>query len=121
MSDEPRILCLTTYEKGQVFLRQCAEMGCRVVLLTVDSLREAEWPREVLEDFVTMPTGMTVQQVTNTVTYLARSRRFDAVVALDEFDMETAAHLREHMQLPGMGRTLTSHFRDKLVMRNEAQ
>ena len=68
-----------------------------------------------------MPEGLTLEQVTNTVTYLARTRRFDRIVALDEFDMETVAALREHMQIPGMGRTLTSHFRDKLVMRYEAQ
>ena len=55
------------------------------------------------------------------MTYLARTKRFDRIVALDEFDMETVAALREHMQIPGMGRTLTSHFRDKLVMRFEAQ
>jgi biotin carboxylase len=52
---------------------------------------------------------------------MARSKWFDRLVALDEFDMETVAHLREHMRIPGMGRTLTSHFRDKLVMRFEAQ
>jgi biotin carboxylase len=121
MSTAARILCITTYHKGQAFLQQCVEMGCRVVLLTVESLRDAEWPREILEEFITMPGGLTLEQITNTVTYLARSKQFDLVVALDEFDMETAAHLREHMQLPGMGRTLTAHFRDKLVMRNEAQ
>jgi biotin carboxylase len=31
------------------------------------------------------------------------------------------AALREHMRIEGMGRTLTSHFRDKLAMRFEAQ
>lgn len=121
MSVHPRILCLTTYHKGQAFMQQCAAMGCRVVLLTVESLRQAEWPHEQLEEFLTMPAGLTLEQITNTVTYLARSKRFDLVVALDEFDMETAAHLREHMQLPGMGRTLTAHFRDKLVMRHQAR
>jgi biotin carboxylase len=68
-----------------------------------------------------MPEGLNLEQVTNAVTYLARSKRFDRLVALDEFDMETVAHLREHMRIPGMGRTLTAHFRDKLVMREQAQ
>ncbi len=119
-SEQPRVLCLSSYEKGQAFMRECAALGCRVVLLTVEKLRGADWPREILEDFVTMPEGLTLEQVTNTVTYLARSKRFDRIVALDEFDMETVAHLREHMRIPGMGRTLTSHFRDKLAMRQEA-
>jgi biotin carboxylase len=120
-SEQPRIFCISTYEKGQAFLLECASLGCRVVLLTVDKLRNADWPRASLEDLHTMPEGLTLEQVTNTVTYLARSRRFDRVVALDEFDMETVAHLREHMRIPGMSRTLTAHFRDKLVMREQAQ
>jgi len=121
MSEAPRILCLTSYEKGQPLMRQCAEMGCRVVLLTVDKLHDADWPRDILEEVITMPDGMTIEQITNTVTYLARSRRFDRIIALDEFDMEAAAHLREHMRIPGMGRTATAHFRDKLAMRYAAR
>lgn len=114
------ILCLTTYEKGQAFLRQCAEMGCRVLLLTLEKHRQGDWPHDVLDEVVYMPEGLTLEQVTNTVTYLARSRKFERLVALDEFDMETIASLREHMRVPGMGRTTTTHFRDKLAMRFEA-
>ena len=120
-SEQPRIFCISTYEKGQAFLQECAALGCRVVLLTVDKLRNADWPKSILEDFHTMPAELTLEQVTNTVTYLARSKRFDRIVALDEFDMETVAHLREHLRIPGMSRTLTAHFRDKLVMREQAQ
>ncbi len=115
------ILCLTTYEKGQSFMRQCAAMGCRVVLLTLDKHRDADWPRDILDEVVFMPEGLTLEQITNTVTYLARDRKFSRLVALDEFDMEIIAHLREHMRIPGMGRTTTTHFRDKLAMRFEAQ
>lgn len=121
MSDAPRLLCLTSYEKGQPLMRQCAEMGCRVVLLTVEKLRDADWPRDILEELITMPDAMTLEQITNTVTWLARSRRFDRIIALDEFDMEAAAHLREHMRIPGMGRTAIAHFRDKLAMRYAAR
>jgi biotin carboxylase len=35
--------------------------------------------------------------------------------------MEAAAHLREHMRIPGMGRTAIAHFRDKLAMRYAAR
>ena len=102
-------------------MRECAALGCRVLLLTLEKHRNGDWPREILDEFVTMPEGLTLEQVTNTVTYLARTRCFDRLVALDEFDMETAAALREHMRIPGIGRTLTSHFRDKLAMREEAR
>ena len=121
MSEPSRILCISSYEKGQAFLEECAALGCRVVLLTMEKLRNADWPKAILEDFLTMPEGLTLEQVTNTVTYVARGKRFDRIVALDEFDMETVAALREHMRIPGMGRTLTSHYRDKLAMREEAQ
>ena len=46
--------------------------------------------------------------------------KIDRIVALDEFDMETAATLREHMRIPGMGLTTTRYFRDKLAMRMQA-
>ena len=35
--------------------------------------------------------------------------------------MHTAAHLREHMRIPGMGLTTTAYFRDKLAMRHQAK
>ncbi|HEX4005195.1 MAG TPA: ATP-grasp domain-containing protein [Acidobacteriaceae bacterium] len=102
-------------------MRECAALGCHVVLLTVDKLHDADWPRDILEEVIIMPDGLTVEQITNTVTYLARTRKFDRIVALDEFDMEAAAHLREHMRVPGMGRTAMAHFRDKLAMRYAAR
>lgn len=114
------ILCLSTYEKGQALLKELARLGCRVVLLTVNGLRDADWPRDILDELHTMPSGMTQQQIANTVTYLARSRKFARIIALDEFDMETAAALREHMRLSGMGLTTTQYFRDKLAMRMKA-
>jgi hypothetical protein len=115
------ILCLTSYEKGQAFMRQAAAMGCRVVLLTVDDHKNGDWPFDILHEFHTMPDGLTREQITNTVTWLARSRKFERIVALDEFDMHTAAHLREHMRTPGMGLTTTAYFRDKLAMRHQAK
>jgi len=102
-------------------MRQCAAMGCRVALLTVEKLKDADWPRDILEDVMTMPGNLSVDEVIRTVAYVARGWKIDRIVALDEFDMETVAALREHMRVPGMGRTTTAHFRDKLAMRFEAQ
>ena len=116
-----RILCISSYEKGQAFMRQCAAMGCQVVLLTIEKLKDADWPRDILEDVQTMPPNLPLEAIIRTVTYMARGWKFDRIVALDEFDMETVAALREHMRIPGMGRTTTAHFRDKLAMRFEAQ
>jgi biotin carboxylase len=38
-------------------------------------------------------------------------------VPLDEFDLEIAATLREHLRVPGLGETGVRFFRDKLAMR----
>jgi biotin carboxylase len=116
-----RFLCIASYEKGHDFLRQCAEMGVRPTLLTLDKLKAADWPREVLEELVTMPAGLNRDQILNTVSWMARGRLFDRIVALDEFDLEKAAQIREHMRIPGMGLTTSAYYRDKLAMRMGAR
>ncbi|WP_158794107.1 ATPase [Granulicella sp. L60] len=118
---KPTILCISTYEKGQPFLQEAARLGVNVVLLTVDKHKYGDWPRESLTTLLTMPENLTPVQVLNTVTYFARETKIDRIVALDEFDLEVAALLREHMRLPGMGESLTRHFRDKLAMRVRAR
>jgi biotin carboxylase len=116
-----RFLCIASYEKGHDFLRQCAEMGVKPTLLTLDKLRDSPWPYDVLEDLVAMPSGMTREQILNTVSWKTRSRRFDRIIALDEFDVQTAAEIREHMRIPGMGITTVANYRDKLAMRTSAR
>ena len=116
-----RFLCIASYEKGHDFLRQCAEMGVKPTLLTLDKLRDAPWPREALEELVTMPAGLSREQILNTVSWMARGRRYDRIVALDEFDLETGAQIREHMRIRGMGTTASAYYRDKLAMRIGAQ
>jgi biotin carboxylase len=118
---KPAILCISTYEKGQPFMQELARLGVNVLLLTVNKLEHANWPRESLTKLFLMPENLTPEQVLNTVSYLARENRIDRIVALDEFDLEVAALLREHMRLPGMGESLTRHFRDKLAMRVRAR
>jgi biotin carboxylase len=114
------ILCLTSYEKGQEFMRECAAAGARTLLLAVESLRDADWPRDVLADVHLLPSFENTAHVINAVSYLARSERIARIVALDEFDMELAAELREHLRVSGKGVTATRATRDKLVMRELA-
>ena len=61
-----RILCISSYEKGQDFMRQCAELGVIPTLLTVEKLRDAPWPREILEDVSYMPYTYTVDELVKT-------------------------------------------------------
>src|SRR6202166_5269858 len=111
------LLCITTYEKGQEFMRECKRQGCRVILLTAEKLRNADWPRESLDDTFYLPEEIPLTEIVQSVTHLARSHKMHRIVALDEYDMETAATLREHLRIPGMGLTTMRYFRDTLAMR----
>lgn len=113
-------LCITTYEKGQEFMRECKRQGCRVILLTAEKLRDADWPRESLDDTFYLPAEIPIADIVQAVTHLTRTQKIDRIVALDEYDMETAATLREHLRVPGMGLTTMRYFRDKLAMRMKA-
>jgi biotin carboxylase len=114
------LLCITAYEKGQDFMRECKRQGCQVLLLTAEKLRDADWPRESLDDTFYLPAELPLADIVQAVTHLARTHKIDRIVALDEFDMETAATLREHLRVPGMGLTTMRYFRDKLAMRMRA-
>jgi biotin carboxylase len=115
-----RFLCIASYEKGQDFMRQCAEMGVKLTLLTVERLRDAAWPREILEDIHLMADGYSEADLVKTVCWMCRGRQFDRVIALDEFDLDAAAKIREQTRIPGMGVTSTAYYRDKLAMRTGA-
>jgi len=115
------IFCVSSYEKGQEFLRTCKAIGCRVLLLTVEKLRQADWPFESIDEVFSMPENLPLQDLLYAVSYTARSQPIDRIVALDEFDMENVSALREHLRIPGMGLTTIRYFRDKLAMRARAQ
>ncbi|MGA3178024.1 MAG: ATP-grasp domain-containing protein [Candidatus Acidiferrum sp.] len=121
-ADRPiTILCVSSYEKGQEFLRTCKSLGCGVLLLTVEKFRHATWPREAIDEMFFMPPELPIRDLIHAVSYAARTRHIDRIVALDEFDMENVAALREHLRLPGMGLTKVRYFRDKLAMRMQAR
>ncbi len=114
------ILCMSSYEKGQEFIREAKRQGWRVLLLTVESLKAAGWPHDHIDELYLMPNLTERRHVINAVSYLARTINLDRIVALDEFDIEMAATLREHLRVPGMGETTSRYFRDKLAMRLRA-
>ena len=115
------MICIATYFKGEAFLRQSKRDGCKVILVTVEKLRDAEWPREAVDEFYYMPDGYNRDDIIKGISYLARTQVIDRIVPLDEFDQETAALLREHLRIPGMGDTTARYFRDKLAMRVKAR
>ena len=115
------VLCIATYRKGDEFLRECRRQGCRVLLLTEEKLRDADWPREAIDEFYYVRRDMPESDIRKGAAFLARTERLDRIVALDDFDVETAAMLREYLHVPGMGETTGRGFRDKLAMRARAR
>lgn len=115
------MLCMAGYKKGDEFLRAAKREGCRVLLLTLEKLADKDWPREAIDEFFFLPEFTNREDVVKGVSYLARTTKIDRIVALDDYDVELAAVVREHLRLPGMGDTTARHFRDKLAMRVKAR
>jgi hypothetical protein len=121
MHDQPvTILCLASYYKGASFLTAAKALGARVLLLTREKNAGERWPRESIDEVLLMPDLRKRPDILYAVSYLMRGNRIDAIVPLDDYDVETAAALREHLRLPGLGETGARYFRDKLAMRTQA-
>ncbi len=123
-SPQLTVLCLASYHKGSAFIRECHRQGCRTLLLTSHSLADAEWPRESIHEIFYMPDVQKQWKLEDAllgVSFMARTETIDRIVALDDFDVETAATLREHLRVAGMGDSTARYFRDKLAMRTKAR
>jgi hypothetical protein len=122
---KPSFLCIASYFKGNDFLRGMKSTGATVYLVTSKKLEHKPWAREALDDIFYVQQGpeneWNMEDVAAGLAWLMRSKKIDRIVALDDFDVEKAAFLREHFRIPGMGQTTSRHFRDKLAMRIEAR
>jgi len=117
MSTRPlNILCLATYFKGADFIRECKEHGCRVVLITKEKMLNEDWPRESLDDLIAVPNDAGPALFIDLMAFLSRKSKPDRIVALEEFDVVTAALMREHLCLAGLSSSKAKVFRDKLSM-----
>jgi glutathione synthase/RimK-type ligase-like ATP-grasp enzyme len=115
------VVCVASYFKGADFLRECGARGARVYLLTRERTAREPWPREVRDDALLLPDDAGAELVVHAAAHLARERKVHALVALEEFDVVTAALAREHLRLPGMDSSRARLFRDKLAMRARAR
>ena len=117
MSTKPlNFLCISTFFKGQDFLKACKAEGNHVYLLTKKDLEHEQWPWESIDEVMYIDEWVD-DHVKNTIAYKFRYVKFDRFVALDDFDVEKVATLREHFRMPGMGESTSRFFRDKLAMR----
>lgn len=115
------VVCLATYFKGADFIRECKAHGCHVVLVTKEKMLREDWPRESLDDLIAVPNDAGPALFIDLLAFLARQKKIDRVVALEEFDVITAALMREHLCIPGLSSSRAKVFRDKLSMAVNSQ
>jgi len=115
------IVCLATYFKGVDFIQECKSRGHQVVLITKEKMLGEDWPRESLDDLIALPNDADTDLFIHLIGMLGRQTRIDRVVALEEFDVLTAAQIRDHFGLPGQPCATARFFRDKGVMGDKAR
>ena len=118
------IVCISRFFKGSAFIESAHAAGNKVYLLTSSKLKEEAWPWECITETFYMDEDererWNMEHVENGLAYKMKNIKFHLFVALDDFDVEKVAHLREHFRIPGMGETTSRYFRDKLAMRVKA-
>jgi len=112
------IVIIASEYKGGEFIEEAHKAGWFVTLVTRQNLLGMAWPWDSINDTKAVKEDAGVLDYVRTTTNVAGSRRVDRVVGLDEFDVLTAAMIREHLNLPGMSRSHALRFRDKLTMRS---
>ena len=115
------IICLATYFKGVDFIRECKAHGCNVVLITKEKMLNEDWPRDSLDDLYAVPNDAGPPLFIDLVAFLSKRMKVDRVIALEEFDVVTAALIREHLCMPGLSASDAKVFRDKLLMAVRSQ
>jgi biotin carboxylase len=124
MSTTKTFLCISNFFKGNAFLTALKKCGNRVFLITTEQLRDKPWAFEYIDEVFYMPgvdLDWDLDLLLKGVGGLMKDHKIDAIVALDDYDVEKAAFLRENLRIPGMGQTTGRYFRDKLAMRMRAK
>ena len=124
MNNPKTFVCISNYFKGVDFLINLKKLGNKVFLVTSEKLRDKSWPVEYIDEIFFMEghdTDWNLEHLLLGVGNLMRNHKIDAIVALDDFDVEKATYLRENLRIDGMGQTTGRYFRDKLAMRMRAK
>ena len=124
MENPKTFICISNYFKGADFLIHLKELGNKVYLITTEKLRDEPWPFKHIDEVFYMTgqdTDWNLEHLLLGVGNLMKSNAVDAIVALDDFDVEKATYLRENLRISGMGQTTGRYFRDKLAMRMRAK
>lgn len=123
--EEKIIVCISCYYKGYDFMDEMKKLGNKIILVTSENLKEKNWPWHAIDEVFYMteerPSVWNMEHLVQGFSHLMKTRKVDAVVALDDYDVEKAALIRETFRIPGMGQTTHRYFRDKLAMRQKAR
>lgn len=118
------IVCISCYHKGYDFIDESKKLGNKVILITSEKLKDKDWPWHAIDEVYYMPeiapSTWNLDHLVQGFSFLMKDHQIDAVVALDDYDVEKAAMIRETYRIPGMGQTTHRYFRDKLAMRQQA-
>lgn len=124
MENKKTFVCISNYFKGADFLIHLKQLGNTVYLITSEKLRDKPWPFEAIDEMFYMEgqdVDWNLEHLLLGVGNLMKNQTIDAIVALDDFDVEKATYLRENLRIDGMGQTTGRYFRDKLAMRMRAK
>lgn len=102
-------------------MRECKAQGCNVILVTKEKMLQEDWPREVLDEVFALPNDAPVELFLDLVAHIAKTRKPDRIVALEEFDVVVAGLAREHLCIGGMSSSTAKTFRDKYSMAVKAR
>ena len=124
MEKAKTFVCISNYFKGGDFIIQLKNLGNKIYLINSENLRHKPWPFDHIDEVFYMPgqdIDWNLEHLLLGVGNLMKSKKIDAIVALDDFDVEKATYLRENLRIDGMGQTTGRYFRDKLAMRMRAK
>lgn len=124
MENSKTFLCISNYFKGADFLINLKKLGNKVYLVTSEKLRDKPWPYQYIDEIFYMEgqdVDWNLEHLLLGVGNFMKSTKIDAIVALDDYDVEKATYLRENLRIDGMGQTTGRYFRDKLAMRMRAK
>ncbi|MDD2674273.1 MAG: ATP-grasp domain-containing protein [Flavobacterium sp.] len=124
MENSKTFLCISNYFKGADFLINLKKSGNKVYLVTSEKLRDKPWPHQYIDEIFYMEgqdVDWNLEHLLLGVGNFMKSTKIDAIVALDDYDVEKATYLRENLRIDGMGQTTGRYFRDKLAMRMRAK
>lgn len=124
MENSKTFLCISNYFKGADFLINLKKLGNKVYLVTSEKLRDKPWPHQQIDEIFYMESqdvDWNLEHLLLGVGNFMKSTKVDAIVALDDYDVEKATYLRENLRIDGMGQTTGRYFRDKLAMRMRAK